>query len=66
MKNGLSKKAKTQGLYSTFEVAEKLSNETVIAEYLSLAAQDQNSDVLTMALSDMAKARTEKHSARQS
>jgi probable addiction module antidote protein len=43
--------------YSTFEVAEHLNNETVVAEYLSLAAQNQNSDVLIMALADVAKAR---------
>jgi probable addiction module antidote protein len=43
--------------FSTFEIADHLNNEVVIAEYLSLAAQDANSDVLLMALADVAKAR---------
>jgi probable addiction module antidote protein len=43
--------------YSSFEVADYLDNEEVIAEYLSAAAQDDNSDVLLKALSDVAKAR---------
>jgi probable addiction module antidote protein len=43
--------------FSTFEIADYLDNETVIAEYLTSAAQDENSDVLIMALSDVAKAR---------
>jgi probable addiction module antidote protein len=43
--------------FSTFEIADHLNNEAVIAEYLSLAAQDSNSDVLLMALADVAKAR---------
>ena len=51
------KKPKTAKVtYSTFEIADHLNNETVIAEYLSLAAQDNNPDVLMMALSDVAKA----------
>ena len=43
--------------FSKFEVADYLDNEEVIAEYLSAAAQDENSDVLLKALSDVAKAR---------
>ncbi len=43
--------------YSTFEIAEHLDNEKMIAEYLSLAAQDVNPDVLILALSEVAKAR---------
>lgn len=43
--------------YSTFEVADYLDNEEVIAEYLSAAAEDDNPDVLLRALSDVAKAR---------
>ena len=43
--------------YSSFEVADYLDNEEVIAEYLSAAAQDDSSDVLLKALSDVAKAR---------
>ena len=43
--------------FSKFDVADYLDNEEVIAEYLSAAAQDDNSDVLLKALSDVAKAR---------
>jgi probable addiction module antidote protein len=43
--------------YSSFDAADYLDNEEVIAEYLSAAAQDDNSDVLLKALSDVAKAR---------
>jgi probable addiction module antidote protein len=43
--------------YSSFDGADYLDNEEVIAEYLSAAAQDDNSDVLLKALSDVAKAR---------
>jgi probable addiction module antidote protein len=50
-----AKKSKTK--FSTFDVADYLDNETVIAEYLSLAAKSDNPDVLLKALSDVAKAR---------
>jgi probable addiction module antidote protein len=53
----MKKLKNTKATYSTFEIADHLNNETVIAEYLSLAAQDANPDVLMMALSDVAKAR---------
>jgi probable addiction module antidote protein len=43
--------------YSAFDASEYLDNETVIAEYVSAAAQDENPDVLLKALSDVAKAR---------
>ncbi len=43
--------------YSSFDAADYLDNEEVIAEYQSAAAQDDNSDVLLKALSDVAKAR---------
>lgn len=49
------KKSKVK--FSTFDAADYLDNEAVIAEYLSLAAKDENSDVLLKALSDVAKAR---------
>lgn len=48
---------KAQVSYAAFEIADYLDNEEVIAEYLSAAAQDKNSDVLLKALSDVAKAR---------
>jgi probable addiction module antidote protein len=46
---------KTQ--FAPFEVADHLDNEEVIAEYLKAAAEDDNPDVLLMALADVAKAR---------
>lgn len=42
---------------ATFDVADHLSDETVIAEYLSLAAADGEPDVLLKALANVAKAR---------
>jgi probable addiction module antidote protein len=50
-------KQKTPVSYSTFDAADYLDNEAVIAEYLSQAAQDENPDVLLLALADVAKAR---------
>jgi probable addiction module antidote protein len=38
-------------------VSDYLDNEKIIAEYLTSAAQDENSDVLLNALGDLAKAR---------
>ena len=51
---------------ASFEVSDYLDNETVIAEYLSLAARDDNADVLLKALSDVAKARGMAHVAEAS
>ncbi|MDP8997495.1 MAG: putative addiction module antidote protein [Pseudomonadota bacterium] len=51
----MSKKPKVT--YSTFDAAEYLDNEKVIAAYLSSAAEDENPDVLLKALADVAKAR---------
>lgn len=53
----MKKKPKAKVTYTAFDVADYLDNEEVIAEYLSVAAQDRNSDVLLKALSDVAKAR---------
>jgi probable addiction module antidote protein len=50
-------KRTTKVTYSTFDVSDHLENEKVISEYLSLAAQDENPDLLLKALSDVAKAR---------
>jgi probable addiction module antidote protein len=47
----------TKVTFSTFEITDHLDSENVIAEYLSVAARDENSDVLLIALSDAAKAR---------
>jgi probable addiction module antidote protein len=43
--------------YATFNVADYLDDEDVIAEYLSAAAEDENPDVLLSALAEVAKAR---------
>lgn len=43
--------------YTTFNAADYLNNEKVIAAYLSSAAEDENPDVLLKALGDVAKAR---------
>ena len=43
--------------YAPFEVADYLDSEEAIAEYLSLAARDENPGVLLKALGDVAKAR---------
>jgi len=43
--------------YTTFDAAEYLDNDAVIAEYLSAAAEDANPDVFIGALGDVAKAR---------
>ncbi len=53
----MKKKTKSKVTYAPFEIADYLDNEEVIAEYLSAAAQDKDSDVLLKALSDVAKAR---------
>lgn len=43
--------------YAPFEVADYLTNDMVIAEYLSAAVEDPNPDVFLAALGDVAKAR---------
>lgn len=43
--------------YKAFDPAAYLDNEAVIAEYLSVAAEDPNPDVFVTALGDVAKAR---------
>jgi hypothetical protein len=43
--------------FAPFDVADYLDNEDVIAEYLSAAAEDPNSEVLLHARADVAKAR---------
>jgi probable addiction module antidote protein len=40
-----------------FDAADYLDNETVIAEYLNAALEDENPDVFLAAISDVAKAR---------
>lgn len=43
--------------FATFNVAAYLDNDEVIAEYLTAAAEDENTDVLLSALAEVAKAR---------
>jgi probable addiction module antidote protein len=43
--------------FATFNAADYLDDEEVIAEYLSAAAEDENPDVLLSALAEVAKAR---------
>ena len=42
---------------ATFDAADYLENEEVIAEYLSAALEDKNPDVFLVAVTDVAKAR---------
>ena len=49
------KKKKTR--YKPFDAAAYLDNDTVIAEYLSAAAEDSNPEVFVAALGNVAKAR---------
>ena len=48
---------RTKVTYAPFEIADYLDSEEAIAEYLSLAARDENPGVLLKALGDVAKAR---------
>ncbi|HEY6339599.1 MAG TPA: addiction module antidote protein [Candidatus Sulfotelmatobacter sp.] len=48
---------KKKTTYKAFDAAAYLDNETVIAEYLSAAAEDTDPDVFIAALGDVAKAR---------
>jgi probable addiction module antidote protein len=43
--------------YATYEASDYLDNEEVIAEYLTVAAEDPNPDLLLVALANVAKAR---------
>ena len=43
--------------YASFDAAQYLDSDTVIAEYLTAAAEDPNPDVFLTALGDVAKAR---------
>lgn len=54
---------KTQ--FSTFNAADYLDDEEVIAEYLTAAAEDENPDVLLSAISEVAKAPAKRKTATQ-
>ena len=57
VKENVKANAKAKVTYAPFEVADYLGSEEAIAEYLSLAARDENPGVLLKALGDVAKAR---------
>jgi probable addiction module antidote protein len=50
-------KVRRKVTYAPFEVADYLDSDETIAEYLSLAARDENLGVLLKALGDVAKVR---------
>ena len=54
---GQDMKKSAKVTYSVFNAADYLCNENVAAEYLSLAAQDDNPDVLLKALGEVAASR---------
>jgi probable addiction module antidote protein len=56
-KENVKENVKAKVTYAPFEVADYLDSEEAIAEYLSLAARDENPGVLLKALGDVAKAR---------
>ena len=47
----------TKRKLAVFDAADYLDNETVIAEYLNAALEDENPDVFLRAIADVAKAR---------
>ena len=47
----------TTETYTPMDISSHLDNEEVIAEYLTAAAEDENPDVLLLALANVAKAR---------
>jgi len=51
------KKGETSETYAPMDVSSLLDNEETIAEYLTAAAEDENPDVLLVALAEVAKAR---------
>jgi len=53
----MKKKPKAKVTYATYETSDFLDNESVIAEYLTAAAEDGNPELLIRALSNVAKAR---------
>lgn len=53
----MKKKPKAKVTYAAYETADFLDNDTVIAEYLTAAAEDGNPELLLKALSNVAKAR---------
>ena len=57
VKGNVKANAKAKVTYAPFEVADYLDSEEAIAEYLSLAARDENPGILLKALGDVARAR---------
>jgi probable addiction module antidote protein len=50
--------------YAVFDVSDHLDNEEVIAEYLTAAVEDENPDVMLLAIANVAKARGMTHVAK--
>ena len=50
--------------YAPLDIASHLDNEEVIAEYLTAAAENENPDVLLLAMANVAKARGMTHVAK--
>jgi probable addiction module antidote protein len=50
--------------YATFDAADHLDNDDVIAEYLAAVAEDPNPDARLAALGDVAKARARAQNAK--
>lgn len=48
---------KTKTKFAKFDAADYLDNEETIAEYLTVALEDENPDVFLAAIADVAKAR---------
>jgi probable addiction module antidote protein len=46
-----------KSIYAPFDIAQYLDDDTVVAEYLTAAAEDENPDVFLVALGEVAKAR---------
>lgn len=65
-KENVKASTKAKVTYAPFEVADYLDSEGAIAEYLSLAARDENPGVLLKALGDVAEARGMKQCHRNS
>lgn len=57
MAKSKAKKVAPKVKISKFEIADHLTNEEVIGEYLAAAMEDQNPDVFLAALADVAKVR---------
>lgn len=53
-------------MYTQFDAADYLDDETIIAEYLTAALEDPNPDVYLTAIRDIARAKTKRQSLKTS